>query len=169
MNPGFRLYFKTMDLLDFIEPELHQIPEFFEFLDISVGIPRVHSPNSVDPVIGDSTDSCVIGDVYISDDDSLDCEAVVDAHLRVSVDVRPGCDIDVAVMDIWRALLRAIDLPADSMADLLPDWATPLERVMWALWPWVFGSHDVPFWHRRFYRWLTTRADMEWFVNESAR
>jgi len=162
MNPGFRLYFKTMDLLDFIEPELHQIPDFFVFLDILVDTPPVRYLDPSDPVRSGFPFPINRGDVYVFDDIVAAKAVGLGSYLRVSVRVRPGDNVDVVVMRIWHELLHAVGQPADDMAGLLPKWVTPLERVVWVLWPWFFGSRDVPFWHRRFYRWLTTCAEACW-------
>lgn len=129
MIPQFRLYFKTTALLDFIEPELDQLPEFFEFQSIEIGVPPIQRLDPTDPVISDFPFPITEGDVYVFDDD-------ITAH--------------------------AVGQPADDMAGFLNDWATPFEHVLWAIWPWFMGSRDVPFWHRRFYRWLTTCAEARW-------
>ena len=32
------------------------------------------------------------------------------------------------------------------------------DRLLWAVWRWFGDPVDVPFWHERFYAWLTRRA-----------
>lgn len=34
----------------------------------------------------------------------------------------------------------------------------PWQRLLWAVWRWFGDEVDVPFWHERFYAWLTRRA-----------
>jgi hypothetical protein len=45
------------------------------------------------------------------------------------------------------------------MHQLRDEWQTPFDRLVWWLWPYLVGyNYDVPYWHRKFYHWLTTRA-----------
>lgn len=162
MIPQFRLYFKTMALLDFIEPELDQLPEFFEFQSIEIGVPPIQRLDPTDPVISDFPFPIIEGDVYVFDDDITAHAVGLASYLRASVRVRPEDTLDVVLMRLWHELLHAVGQPADDMASFLDDWATPFEHVLWVIWPWFMGSRDVPFWHRRFYRWLTTCAEARW-------
>lgn len=68
---------------------------------------------------------------------------------------------DVILCRVWHELLHAVGQPADDMHKLRADWQTPVDRLWWAVWPWFFGpgTYDTPFWHSRFYSWLTRRAE----------
>lgn len=56
-------------------------------------------------------------------------------------------------------ILGAVGQPADDMIPMAAEWQTPFDRLMWWLWPYLgWRNYDVPYWHRKFYHWLTARA-----------
>lgn len=162
MNPEFNLYFKTDDLYNFIIPKLYQIPDFFVFKTVKIGIPALQYFDQTNPVINGFPFPVNKGDVYIFDDEIPATAVGLGSYLRASIRVRPEDSIDVVIARIWHELLHAVGQPADDMAMLLKDWASPLEQILWVLWDVFNLPHDVPFWQNRFYKWLTQRAEETW-------
>lgn len=156
----FSLYFKTDALRERLAPLLSQIPPFFSF-SLSVDTPTVQILPASDPTwsgfpmpIADST-------AYVFDD-VIPARAVGGASgTHVGVRVCEGDSDEVLILRLWHELLHAVGQPADDMVSLADKWQTPIERLLWAVWPYLCGSLDVPFWHRRYYTWLTERAAVE--------
>ena len=80
--------------------------------------------------------------------------------MRASVRVTRGDTDDGAiVLRIWHEILHAIGQPADDMVRRAAEWQSVSERLVWAAWQSLSRPVDVPFWHRKFYAWLTERAE----------
>lgn len=153
----FDLYFKTEALRQRLEPLLDQIPPFFQF-EVQTGTPPIVLLSETDSLWAGFPFPTRAGDVYIFDD-VIPAQALGGAcAMRASVRVRDEDSDNVLVLRLWHELLHAVGQPADDMIPLAAEWQTPWERLLWAVWRWCGDSVDVPFWHRRFYRWLTRRA-----------
>jgi hypothetical protein len=77
------------------------------------------------------------------------------ASIRVT---RDDHDDEAIALRIWHEVLHAIGQPADDMAKRAGEWQSVSDRLMWTAWQSLSRSVDVPFWHRKFYEWLTERA-----------
>jgi hypothetical protein len=99
------------------------------------------------------------GDVYIFDDD-IPALALGGAYeMRASIRVREEDTDEVITLRIWHELLHAVGQPADDMIILASEWQTASEHILWYLYR-LFGQPvDIPFWQRKFYAWLTKRAE----------
>ena len=158
MSVKFNLYFKTPELYDRLVPLLGEIPGYFVF-DLKVGTPAVQIISETDPLWIGFPFPVNAGDVYVFDDDILAGAAGGGGDMRASIRISRGDPDDVAIMRIWHELLHAIGQPADDMERLAPEWQKWYERILWRIWPHLFGTRHCPFWHRRFYVWLTKRAE----------
>ena len=78
--------------------------------------------------------------------------------MRASIRVCKEDRDEVLIMRLWHELLHAVGQPADDMIPMAAEWQTPFERLLWWLWPHFCGPVDVPYWHRKFYHFLTARA-----------
>jgi hypothetical protein len=156
--PHFDLFFKTADLWYRFTPDLDEIPAWFEF-SIQVGTPEVTLADPLDPVRAGFPFPRHAGDVYIFDDVIPATAVGLGGGMRASIRVRPEDRVDVLVLRLWHEILHAVGQPADDMHQLRAEWQTPFDRLVWWLWPYLVGyNYDVPYWHRKFYHWLTTRA-----------
>ncbi len=99
------------------------------------------------------------GTVYVFDD-AIPARALGGGmDMRASVRVtREDRDDEAIILRIWHEILHAIGQPADEMARRAGEWQSISERLMWAAWQSLARPVDVPFWHRKFYVWLTERA-----------
>ena len=78
---------------------------------------------------------------------------------RASIRVTPeDKDDEAIVLRIWHELLHAIGQPADDMVRRADEWQSISDRLIWAAWQSLSRPLDVPYWHRKFYSWLTDRA-----------
>ena len=153
----FDLYFKTEALRQRLEPCLSQIPSFFEFT-VRTGTPEITIISETDPLWKGFPFPTTPGDVYVFDDRIPAGAAGGAVTGRASVRAREEDSDDVVILRLWHELLHAVGQPADDMIPLAAEWQTPWERLLWTVWRWCGDSVDVPFWHRRFYAWLTARA-----------
>ncbi len=81
--------------------------------------------------------------------------------MRASIRVRDEDTDEAITLRIWHELLHAVGQPADDMVILADEWQTPFERILWYIWR-VFGAPvDIPFWQRKYYVWLTKRAERD--------
>jgi hypothetical protein len=156
----FDLFFKTEALRQRLEPCLSQIPPYFEFT-VQTGTPEITIISETDPLWKGFPFPVRRGDVYVFDD-QVPAGAVGGAVAgRASVRARDEDGDTILVLRLWHELLHAVNQPADDMIPMAEEWQTPWERLMWWFWERYVGPVDVPFWHRRFYRWLTLRALVE--------
>ena len=157
-NPdAFTLFFKTAALRDRLAPRLAEIPAYFSF-DIQTGAPPTLVISETDPLWQGFPFPVHAGDVYVFDD-AIPARAVGGAcTMRAAIRVCPGDDDETLVLRLWHELLHAVGQPADDMIPLAAEWQTPFERILWWLWPHFCGPVDVPYWHRKFYHFLTSRA-----------
>ncbi len=154
----FTLFFQTYELLERFAPILSQIPRFFLFTPL-IGTPPLRLLNGDGWI--DFPFPVRPGDVFIFTDDTIVRRVGGGASMRASVRVRDEDPDEVLILRLWHELLHAVGQPADDMTLLASGWQTPIERVLWTVWPYLRGSRDVPFWHRRYYAWLTERAAAE--------
>ena len=156
--PHFTLFFKTAALRDRLAPHLAEIPACFSF-DIQTGVPPTLVISETDPLWQGFPFPVHAGDVYVFDD-AIPARAVGGAcTMRAAIRVCPGDDIETLVLRLWHELLHAVGQPADDMHQLRDEWQTPFDRLVWWLWPYLgWRNYDIPYWHRKFYHWLTTRA-----------
>ncbi len=93
-------------------------------------------------------------------DDDIPALALGGAYeMRASIRVRDEDTDEVITLRVWHELLHAVGQPADDMVILESEWQTAGERILWYLWK-LFGLPvDIPFWQRRYYAWLTKRAE----------
>ena len=156
--PHFDLFFKTADLRRRLEPHLGLIPPFFEFT-VRTGTPEVRYFDPNDPMWKDFPFPVPDGIVYVFDND-IPARALGGAmQNRASVRVRPqDTDDEVVILRIWHEILHAVGQPADDMVKRANEWQSASERLVWAAWQSLSRPIDVPFWHRKFYAWLTERA-----------
>lgn len=154
----FTLFFKTPALRDRVAPLLDQIPPVFTF-HLETGTPPVAIISETDPTWIGFPFPVRAGDVYLFDDE-IPARAVGGAvYGQAAVRVRNEDPDDVVILRLWHEVLHAVGQPADDMHQLQAEWQTPIDRLLWWLWPHlVGGGYDVPYWHRRYYHWLTTRA-----------
>ncbi|MDV2480717.1 hypothetical protein F8E02_01585 [Methanoculleus sp. Wushi-C6] len=156
--PHFDLFFKTEELRRRLEPHLSLIPPFFQFT-VRTGTPEVRYFDPKDPMwkgfpfpVPDKT-------VYVFDDDIPARALGGGMQNRASVRVTPrDTDDDAVILRIWHEILHAVGQPADDMARRAGEWQSVSERLIWAAWQSLSRPMDVPFWHRKFYVWLTERA-----------
>ncbi len=155
--PCFVIYFKTEALRRRLVPLLPQIPPFFQFA-VRTGTPEIRyfAPDETWNGFPFPVDA---GDVYVFDDEIPARALGGGGDMRAAIRVRPEDPDNVLILRLWHELLHAVGQPADDMEYLTAEWQTPLQRLLWALWPRFCGSVDVPFWHRRYYAWLTLRAE----------
>ena len=153
----FVLHFKTEALRQRVAPLLVQLPPFFQFT-VRTGTPPVYYFDPNDKTWTGFPFPSRTGDVYVFDDEIPARALGGGMAMRAAIRVRPGDPDDVVILRLWHELLHAVGQPADDMIPLAAEWQTPWERLLWAVWRWLQVPVDVPFWHRRFYRWLTTRA-----------
>jgi len=80
---------------------------------------------------------------------------------RASLRALPQEADAVVLCRVWHELLHSVGQPADDMHQRREAWQTLADRLWWAVWPLIFGpgSHDTPYWHARYYAWLTRRAE----------
>ena len=156
--PHFDLFFKTEDLRRRLEPHLGLIPPFFEFT-VRTGTPEVRYFDPNDPMWKDFPFPVPDGIVYVFDND-IPARALGGAmQNRASVRVRPkDTDDEAVILRIWHEILHAVGQPADDMVGRAGEWQSASERLVWAAWQSLSRPIDVPFWHRKFYAWLTERA-----------
>jgi len=158
--PRFTLYFETEALRERLESSLSQISSFFVF-DVRTGTPATITPYSTDgqPYTGYPYPADP-GTAYVFHRDNWQWDGVSlgDGGGRAAIQVEDNDDIDVVIMRIWHELLHAVGQPADDMEKLAPQWQRWYEIVLWWIWPYLLGSRHCPFWHKRFYAWLTRRA-----------
>ncbi len=161
MTAHFTLFFKTETLRERFAPLLSQIPPFFSFT-VQTGTPAVQVLPASDPTWSGFSMPTEDFTAYVFDD-VIPARAVGGASgTRVGVRVCEGDSDAVLILRLWHELLHAVGQPADDMTSLASEWQTPIERLLWAIWPYLVGSsRDVPFWHRRYYPWLTERAAAE--------
>ncbi len=156
--PHFDLFFKTEDLRRRLEPRLGLIPPFFEFT-VRTGTPEVRYFDPNDPMWKDFPFPVPEGTVYVFDDDIPARALGGGMQNRASVRVRPkDTDDEVVILRIWHEILHAVGQPADDMVGRAGEWQSASERLIWAAWQSLSRPIDVPFWHRKFYAWLTERA-----------
>ena len=155
--PHFTLFFKTAALRDRLAPRLAEIPAYFSF-DIQTGAPPTLVISETDPLWQGFPFPVHAGTVYIFDDEIPARAVGGGGGMRASIRVRPEDRVDVLVLRLWHELLHAVGQPADDMIPLAAEWQTPFERILWWLWPHFCGPVDVPYWHRKFYHFLTSRA-----------
>lgn len=100
------------------------------------------------------------GDVYIFDD-IIPALALGGAYyMRASIRVREEDTDEVIFLRIWHELLHAVGQPADDMSILAAEWQTPTERILWWYLCKLFSMPvDIPYWQRKYYTWLTKRAE----------
>jgi hypothetical protein len=155
--PHFTLFFKTATLRNRLVPCLAEIPACFSFY-LQTGTPPNIVISETDPLWQGFPFPVHAGDVYIFDDE-IPARALGGAcAMRAAIRVRPEDDDEVLLLRLWHELLHAVGQPADDMIPMAATWQTPLDRLIWWLWPHFCGSRDVPYWHRRFYHYLTARA-----------
>ena len=155
--PAFDLYCKTDALRQRLVPLLAQIP-FFTFT-VRTGTPEVRYFDQKDPVWKGFPFPVPQRAAYVFDDDIPARALGGGMDLRAAIRVRPEDSDAVVILRLWHELLHAIGQPADDMAKRAEEWQTSGERLLWAVWRWLQVPVDVPFWHRRFYRWLTLREE----------
>ena len=155
--PHFDLFFKTEDLRQRFEPLLDQIPPYFEFT-VRTGTPEIRILSETDPLWLDYPHPVQAGVAYVFDDEIPARAVGGGGGMRASIRVCKEDRDDVLIMRLWHELLHAVGQPADDMIPMAAEWQTPFERLLWWLWPHFCGPVDVPYWHRKFYHFLTSRA-----------
>ena len=156
----FTLFFKTEALRERFAPLLSQIPPFFSFA-VRTGTPTVRLIADNDTWRGFPY-PVNAGEAYVFDDIIPARALGGGGDMRAAIRVCEGDSDEVLILRLWHELLHAVGQPADDMTSLASEWQTPIERLLWAIWPYLVGSsRDVPFWHRRYYPWLTERAAAE--------
>ena len=156
----FSLFFKTETLRERFAPLLSQIPLFFSFA-VRTGTPTVRLIADNDTWRGFPY-PVNAGEAYVFDDIIPARALGGGGDMRAAIRVREEDSDEVLILRLWHELLHAVGQPADDMTSLASEWQTPIERLLWAIWPYLVGSsRDVPFWHRRYYTWLTERAAAE--------
>ena len=153
----FRLYFKTEELCERFKPLLPDIPDYFKF-KIYVGTPDIQILSDTDPMWMGFPYPTTPGVVYIFDDDIPAHAAGGGSEMRAAVRVMEHDPDNVVILRLWHELLHAIGQPADDMSWMTDEWQTWFDRILWKIWHWFGCSVDVPFWQRKFYRYLTARA-----------
>lgn len=154
----FDLFFKTEALRQRLEPCLSQIPPFFTFT-VRTGTPKITIISETDPLWKGFPFPVPQRTAYVFDDDIPARALGGGVDLRAAIRVRPEDSDAVVILRLWHELLHAVGQPADDMYKTPCRWQTPLERILWRVWEFLLLPRDVPFWHRRFYRWLTKRAE----------
>ena len=160
--PSFTIYCKTCELADIVTLDLiDYLPDFFTITDVVVGIPQVTIGNSNDPLWSGFPFPKERGVVYVFDDDIKAHALGGGGDMRASIHATPYDPVDVLGLRLWHELLHAVGQPADDMVILASEWQTTSERIVWYLWKLFNLPVDIPFWQRRFYAWLTERAEMD--------
>ncbi|MDD3071893.1 MAG: hypothetical protein PHX88_11940, partial [Methanoculleus horonobensis] len=98
------------------------------------------------------------GEAYVFDDIIPARALGGGGDMRAAIRVCEGDSDEVLILRLWHELLHAVGQPADDMTSLASEWQAPIERILWWLWPHFCGPVDVPYWHRKFYHFLTSRA-----------
>ena len=157
--PTFYLYCKTLGLGVKCRCLLIDIPSFFGIDQIQIGTPDVSIGDVTDPNWNGFPMPVNKGDVYVFDD-IIPALALGGAyHMRASIRVRDDDTDEVITLRIWHELLHAVGQPADDMVIRASEWHTAGESILWNLWK-LFGLPvDIPFWQRKYYAWLTARAE----------
>jgi len=147
-------------LYDRITPNLDQIPPYFQFTGLRVGIPET-TPIFYDrKLITEYPYPAKPGEVFIFNFDNWEYDGYSfgDEEGRAAIQVERDDPIDVVILRIWHELLHAVGQPADDMTKMRDEWQTWVDRVIWCIWTRLGYSVDVPYWQRKFYRYLTGRA-----------
>ena len=158
--PTFYLYCKTLGLgVKYRYGLLVDIPSFFGITCINIGTPAVSIGDESDPNWNGFPMPINKGDVYIFDD-VIPALALGGAYeMRASIRVRDEDTDEVITLRIWHELLHAVGQPADDMVIRASEWQTAGESILWHIWR-VFGMPvDIPYWQRKYYAWLTARAE----------
>lgn len=158
--PTYHLYCESLDLWKRINPIIPDIPNFFDFDNLNkIGTPKVSIGDESDPNWNGFPMPVNKGDVYIFDDD-IPALALGGAYeMRCSIRVRDVDSDEVITLRIWHELLHTVGQPADDMVILASEWQTTGESILWYIWK-LFGQPvDIPFWQRKYYAWLTKRAE----------
>ena len=131
--PCFVIYFKTEALRRRLVPLLPQIPPFFQFA-VRTGTPEIRyfAPDETWNGFPFPVDA---GDVYVFDDEIPARALGGGGDMRAAIRVRPEDPDNVLILRLWHELLHAVGQPADDMEYLTAEWQTPLQRLLWALWP----------------------------------
>lgn len=160
--PTFTIYCKTSVLADIVFLDLiDYLPDFFTITDVVVGIPPITIGNSNDPLWSGFPFPKERGVVYVFDDDIPAHALGGGGDMRASIHATPYDQVDVLGLRLWHELLHAVGQPADDMSCDAAEWQTTFERILWFVWR-VFGAPvDIPFWQRKYYAWLTARAEMD--------
>ena len=143
-----------------INPIIPDIPNFFDFDNLNkIGTPKVSIGDESDPNWNSFPMPVNKGDVYIFDD-VIPALALGGAYeMRASIRVRDEDTDEVITLRIWHELLHAVGQPADDMVIRASEWQTAGESILWHIWR-VFGMPvDIPYWQRKYYAWLTARAE----------
>ena len=157
--PTFYLYYKTVKLWDRIKDILPDIPSYFDIPFSFTGTPYITIGDVTDPNWNGFPMPVNKGDVYIFDDD-IPALALGGAYeMRASIRVREEDTDEVITLRIWHELLHAVGQPADDMVIRASEWQTTSERILWHIWKLFNQPVDIPFWQRKYYAWLTKRAE----------
>ena len=157
--PTFYLYCKTVKLWDRIKDILPDIPSYFDIPFSFTGTPYITIGDATDPNWNGFPMPVNKGDVYIFDDD-IPALALGGAYeMRASIRVREEDTDEVITLRIWHELLHAVGQPADDMVIRASEWQTTSERILWHIWKLFNQPVDIPFWQRKYYAWLTKRAE----------
>ncbi len=135
------------------------MPPFFDIANRYIGTPAVSIGDESDPIWNGFPMPIHEGDVYIFDDDIPALALGGAYHMRASIRVRDEDTDEVITLRIWHELLHTVGRPADEMSILAPEWQTPSERILWYLYRLFNMPVDVPYWQRKYYTWLTKRAE----------
>ena len=160
--PTFNVYCKSAELTNKLGRYIiSDIPSYFDIVNWYIGIPKVTIGDASDPNWNGFPMPVNKGDVYIFDD-IIPALALGGAYeMRCSIRVREEDTDEVITLRIWHELLHAVGQPADDMVTLASEWQTAGESILWYLWKLFNQQVDIPFWQRKFYAWLTARAEMD--------
>jgi hypothetical protein len=157
--PTFELYCNNENTYWRIYKLIERLPSFFYIPYVCIDTPDVSIGDISDPNWAGFPMPIHEGDVYIFDD-VIPALALGGAyHMRASIRVRDEDTDEVITLRIWHELLHAVGQPADDMVILATDWQTPAERILWYLFKLFNIPVDIPYWQRKYYTWLTKRAE----------
>ena len=160
--PSFTIYCKTSELADIVYLDLiDYLPDFFTITDVVVGIPQVTIGNCTDPLWSGFPFPIDRGVVYVFDDDIPAHALGGGGDMRASIHATPYDPVDVLGLRLWHELLHAVGQPADDMVIRASEWQKAGESILWYLYRLFCLPVDIPFWQRRFYAWLTKRAERD--------
>ena len=157
--PSFRLFCNNENTYWRVYKLLENLPPFFDIPYKRIETPDVTVGMETDPLWAGFPFPVNRGDVYIFDHNIAGYALGGGGDMRASIRVRDEDTDEVIFLRIWHELLHAVGQPADDMSILASEWQTPTERIIWYLCKLFNMPVDIPYWQRKYYTWLTARAE----------